>query len=69
MTKPTPFLADLCLLLVNMLFYPLAYFTLVPDVRWDLLGVGLSIIVDGLLWLSLLTSGYMIMRVKPNWSR
>ncbi|MEH6739080.1 MAG: hypothetical protein V7695_11135 [Sulfitobacter sp.] len=64
MTKPTPFLTDLCLLLLHLPFYPLAYFTLLPEVRWDLFGVGQSIIVDGLLWLSLLTSGYMIIRVK-----
>jgi hypothetical protein len=64
MTKPTPLFTDPCLLLVHLLFYPLAYFALLPEVRWDLLGVGQSIIVDGLLWVSLLTSGYMIMRVK-----
>ena len=58
--RPT-FLADLGMCLANFAFYPLSYFTLFPEVRRDLLGLGEGLMIDGPLHIALFVSGWATM--------
>lgn len=55
------FLADLGMCLANFAFYPLSYFTLFPEVRRDLLGLGEGILIDGPLHVALFVSAWAMM--------
>ena len=57
-SRRTPFLEDLGMCLANLAFFPLSYFTLLPEVRRDILGLGEGLMIDGPLHIALFVSAW-----------
>ena len=64
--RRTTFLADLGMCLANFAFFPLSYFTLFPEVRRDLLGIGEGLLIDGPMHVALLVSGWATLRLAKG---
>ena len=64
-TKPN-LVKDFCLMLAHLAFYPLAYFTLLPSMREDLLGISQSAGMGSLFWMALCVCAYTILKVRSS---
>lgn len=62
--RKTPFLEDLLLCVGQLAFFPLSYFTLLPEIRLDLLGLGQSMMIEVVLWLLLIASSYCMIAFR-----
>lgn len=60
---------DFCLMMAHLAFYPLAYFTMLPSMREDLLGISQRASIEGLFWIALCVCGYVVLGARTSTGR